>query len=305
MRSRPPGWNPPGLEPPGDGGDPSLRPLPGETLDCLSGHWKIFQLARGHRYSTDDVLAAWYAVQALDGARELPLRHLDLGCGVYSIGLLLLWQLPRLTSIGVEAQAQSVRLARRSIRYNGLGGRAAVYRGDLREPCILEGAEPFQLVTGSPPYLTRGEGRRSTAPQRGPCRFEDRGGSADYLAAARRHLAPGGVVAWCHATRYAEANLEAAACSGLGGLRWRPVVFREGKASLISLFAGSSAGGAGVVEEPPLVIRRADETVSEEFRRIRVSMGFPPGGPKPFPQGTAKSPPPLPAESEASAESFS
>jgi len=37
----------------------SLIPETGETLDSISGHFMIFQLKNGHRYSTDDVLVAW------------------------------------------------------------------------------------------------------------------------------------------------------------------------------------------------------------------------------------------------------
>ena len=49
--------------------------------DCLAGDWKIFQLRRGHRYSTDDLLTAWYAVSACLEAGRTPVRVLDLGCG--------------------------------------------------------------------------------------------------------------------------------------------------------------------------------------------------------------------------------
>ena len=31
-----------------------------ETFDAISGHFRIFQLRRGHRFSTDDLLTAWY-----------------------------------------------------------------------------------------------------------------------------------------------------------------------------------------------------------------------------------------------------
>jgi len=30
-----------------------------ESLDAISGHFRLFQLKRGHRFSTDDVLTAW------------------------------------------------------------------------------------------------------------------------------------------------------------------------------------------------------------------------------------------------------
>ncbi|MBI5446455.1 MAG: SAM-dependent methyltransferase [Deltaproteobacteria bacterium] len=274
MRKRPPGWHPPGPVPPGALGCPELVPGPGETLDCLSGHWKIFQLRDGHRYSTDDLLTAWFAADRYrDGGGE-PKEHLDLGCGVFSVGLLLLWRFLGLRSLGIEAQGVSAALAARSLRFNGAWGRGRVANGDFREVSVPAPGEAFDLVTGSPPYLVPGEGTRSFRPQRGPCRFEDRGGITDYLAKASRHLAPGGAFVWCHATRYAGENLSQARTSGLGRVQWREVVFREGKESLISLFRAEA--GEGPAEKlPPLVVRTARGDPSPDYRRIRGEMGFP------------------------------
>lgn len=274
MRRRPPGWVPPGPVAPGGRGDPELGPGPGETLDCLSGHWRIFQLRDGHRYSTDDLLTAWYAVEGLRAEGRAPRRALDLGCGVGSVGLLLLWRYPGLALLGVEAQAVSAALARRSLRYNGVEARAEVRLGDFRAPGRIGADERFDLVTGSPPYLAPGEARRSDRPQRGPCRFEDRGGAADYLRTASTHLEDGGFAAWVHATRYLEANLRAAQDAGLGDVGWREVVFREGKESLVSLFR-ARRGAPCRRAEPPLIVRRADGSWSGSYREVRRSMGFP------------------------------
>jgi tRNA1Val (adenine37-N6)-methyltransferase len=82
------------------------------TLDILAGRWRIFQLCRGHRFSTDDLLTAWTAVRARPEARRL----LDLGAGLGSVGLLALWKLPtdgHLTM--VEVQEVSHALARRLV----------------------------------------------------------------------------------------------------------------------------------------------------------------------------------------------
>ena len=261
--------------PPGDRGDPALRPGPGETLDCLSGHWRIFQLRRGHRYSTDDLLTAWYAARACLARQGEPRTLLDLGCGIGSVGLLLLWRFPGLRMVGVEAQEVSVGLARRSIRYNGADRRAEVRHGDLRDPGVFRPGERFDLVTGSPPYLAPAEGRRSPLVQRGPCRFEDRGGVDAYLATAAARLAPGGTVVWVHATRYLETNLAAARRAGLRAVGLRRVVFREGRPSLICLFRADSEGPAGVAEEPALVVRDREGRWTGAFREVRREMGFP------------------------------
>ncbi len=273
MRRRPAGWDPPGPVPPGARGDPDLVPGPDETLDCLAGHWRIFQLRRGHRYSTDDLLTAWAACDAWTGRGRDPAAVLDLGCGVGSVGLLVLWRFPAARLVGVEAQARSAALARRTARYNGADGRVEIRTGDLRDRSMLRPDERFDLVTASPPYLPRGTGRRSTLPQRGPCRFEDRGGTADYLGVAARHLARGGTVTWVHATRYRNENVATAITAGLGRIRCRPVVFREGRDSLITLFRAEP--GDGVRDDPPLVVRDADGRWTGPFRAARRAMGFP------------------------------
>jgi tRNA1(Val) A37 N6-methylase TrmN6 len=275
VRKRPDGWLPPGPVPPGDCGDLALRAGEDETLDCLCGHWKIFQLRRGHRYSTDDFLTAWYAAQSFSREGKTPCNALDLGCGIGSVGLMLLWRFQELRLTGVEAQPVSAALAARSLRYNGAQDRAEVHVGDLRL-FNLPGAS-FDLATGSPPYFVGEEGRRSDLPQRGPCRFEDRGGARDYLAAAARHLAPGGRMAWVHLTRCTEENLAAARDAGFYSVSLRPVVFREGKPSLITLFLARREGEGTEprLVEPPLVVRDAAGCHTREYRSIRQIMGFP------------------------------
>lgn len=275
MRSRPAGWVPPGPLPPGPGDDPELAPGPGETLDCLAGHWKLFQLQRGHRYSTDDLLTAWTSVDQWRRRGETPATLLDLGCGVGSVLLLALWSFPEARGVGVEAQPVSASLARRSLRYNGAAERAVVVEGDFRDPDLLEPALRFHSITGSPPYLGACEGRRSDHPQRGPCRFEDRGGAEAYLGAAAVRLDVGGLFTWVHATRRAAEVLEAADGAGLRAVQWRNVVFREGHESLISVFSAGRGDRWSAHREEDLVVRRADGTWSEGYRGVRLAMGFP------------------------------
>ncbi|MEO5969652.1 MAG: hypothetical protein ABIQ95_06965, partial [Bdellovibrionia bacterium] len=62
--------------------DPDLVPNEGESLDALSGHFRVFQLKKGHRYSTDDVLTAWYGTTWCPSAS----KALDLGSGIGSVG---------------------------------------------------------------------------------------------------------------------------------------------------------------------------------------------------------------------------
>ena len=125
-----------------------LEPGPEESLDHLVNGWKIFQLKRGHRFSTDDLAAAWRATEAYPGAE----RVLDIGSGIGTVGLVSLHRLgpaARLTT--VEAQKVSFDLQCRSIEYNGLSDRVTPNHGDLRDREILPAGSSFDLITGSPP----------------------------------------------------------------------------------------------------------------------------------------------------------
>src|SRR3954447_20535372 len=93
-----------------------LVPTEDETLDALCGHFRIFQLKKGHRYSTDDVLTAWYGTTWCPSAR----RVLDLGSGIGSVGMVAAWRLQGTRFVTVEAQDVSVALARKSARFNGI-----------------------------------------------------------------------------------------------------------------------------------------------------------------------------------------
>jgi hypothetical protein len=140
----------------GDVDDPAFQPRRGETLCSLSGHYMIYQYTKGHRFTTDDVCTAYFAYnemkEAIIGNRAQNIKqnltqnldnntsglspspsssqsssHLDLGCGLGSVLLMLKWKFGDSIkqSIGVEAQGANLDLARRSITYNGLEVRTA------------------------------------------------------------------------------------------------------------------------------------------------------------------------------------
>ena len=249
----------------------------GESLDYISGHYRIFQYLKGHRFSTDDVLTGWYGTQWAPRVE----RAADLGSGIGSVALVAAWRLPGARFWTVEAQEASVRLARKSIRYNGLEDRFTIRHGDLRDPEILADAAPFDLVTGSPPYFPPGTATEAEHPQAVPARIEVRGDVRDYAAAAARILAPGGLFAFVFPYLRGDDAQNAVRDAGLVTLHRRDVIFREGDVPLIALFAASRAedfpANQQTVVEPPLTVRRKDGTVDLEYAAVRINIGFPPG----------------------------
>jgi len=291
------GWAKPGplLDPARD--KPELEE--GETLDAISGDFRIFQLRDGHRFSTDDVLVAWYGT-SLGAAVS---RVLDLGSGIGSVGMIAAWRLPNAKFVTIEAQDISVRLAHKSARFNLISDRYDIRQGDFRTPGILnrsetgdpgEFDEKFDLILGSPPYFPEDAGIHGDHPQKVACRFETRGDIGDYCEMAAKHLAPGAVFAFVFPIQPAQ-QLErvrmAAQKTGLALLRWRPICLKEGEAPLLGVFAVVTAtdlpekfratltGADGLpsgIQEPVLTIRRKDGTVDPEYSAVKLSIGFPP-----------------------------
>lgn len=268
----------PGAEVPGL---PEADFPPDCSLDALAGHFRIFQLKAGHRFSTDDLLAAWYGTTNAPS----PARVLDLGSGIGSVGMTAAWRLPGSRFVTVEAQEVSVALARKSAAFNGLTERYDIRHGDFRDAGVLGGDETFDLVLGSPPYFPLEDGVHGDHPQKVACRFEVRGDIADYCATAAKHLAPGGLFACVFPVdppQQLQRVLDGAARAGLSLVKRRDVVLKEGAPPLLGLFAMVRAtdlpeafrGKTWV--EPPLTIRTASGAVHPEYSAVKLSFGFPP-----------------------------
>lgn len=272
------GWAKPGPVPPGLADGETVKSY--ETLDAISGHFRLFQLREGHRFSTDDILTAWYGTTWCPTARTA----LDLGSGIGTVGMICAWRLPGARFVTVEAQPESVALARKSARYNGLTERYEIREGDFRTPGVVHADERFDLITGSPPYFPPEAGVKSEHPQRLACRFELRGTVADYCSIAANHLASGGFFACVFPFEEAQlARVQAGAKSaGLVIVRQRPIVFRESEPPSVALFGMMRAEDLPewfrnqTWTEPPLIIRTRDGQIHPEYSAVKLAIGFPP-----------------------------
>jgi tRNA1Val (adenine37-N6)-methyltransferase len=274
------GWTKPGPVPPGARGEgPPLES--GETLDAISGYFRIFQLEKGHRFSTDDVLTAWYGTTWSPTARSV----LDLGSGIGTVALIASWRLQSARFVTVEAQDESVRLARKSVQWNGLQDRFDVRHGDFRDAHAFKPDEQFDLVLGSPPYFPPGSGVEGDHPQKIACRFEMRGDIADYCKVAAQRLAPAGLFACVFPmapTEQEQRVSDAARTAQLTIVRRRSVVLREGERPLLCFFGMMRSNDlpdwmrSQTWFEPPLIIRHHDGSVHPEYSAVKLSFGFPP-----------------------------
>ena len=272
---RPPGWRAPG-PPPAAAPDPALGPHVGEDLCFLAGDWRIFQQIAGHRWSLDDLVTAWVAAEV--AAARPPRTFLDLGCGIGTVLMLLAWRFPEACGVGVEAQDASVDQARRSLAWNGAADRCDLRHGDFRDPAVLPERCAFDLVTGTPPYLTPGRATASHRAQCGPCHFEERGGIEDYCAAAARALAPDGWFVAC-AAAFQHARVDAGhRDAGLVVAHEVRVVPRAGKDALFTVAVAhrrddAAAPHAALPRE--IVVRDRAGQWTPAFADLRATMGMP------------------------------
>ena len=266
---------------------PRQMELPGPeelSLDRLTAHWSIYQLKRGHRFSSDDLLTAWMATEEVPDA---PLQ-LDLGAGIGSVGLLCLHrQGPTSRLVMVEAQSVSHALARKTVQHNGLAERVELRFGDLRDREVVPEEGFFPLVTGSPPYIPVGKGVISPHPQRAACRIELRGSIVDYALTASRTMRDDGAFVFCMAAADPR-SLEGIEEAGLHLHCQQDVLFRAGRDPTIALYVARKTPKSGGPERrKPFVIRDEAGVFTEEYQRFRRVMGLAtdPGG---LPSGTSR-----------------
>jgi tRNA1Val (adenine37-N6)-methyltransferase len=287
-------WVAPGPKPRGDMGEPDLRPSEDETLSFLTGDFRLFQKKRGHRWSLDDAMTALVAIETahtIDIFATPPTNLLDLGTGIGSVLHMLAWALPEAHVTGIEAQEVSYRMARRSVRYNGLTNRVHLTLGDLRsdlarpnEP-ISDAAtmtvEPtmFDLITGTPPYLPLTDGVISKRVQKGPCCFEFRGGVEDYCIAAAPRLLPHGRFVVCEGYVAKGRTERGAAACGLAIERRVDVIPKAGKSPLFQVFVLRHAQPDERPLEPSVsdfVVRDSTGAYTPDNARMRQVLGMPP-----------------------------
>lgn len=257
-------------------------PLPDEdsggaddlTLDRLTADYSVFQRRKGHRFSSDDMVTAWTAVQVCPA----PQRVLDLGCGLGSVLLHLAWSIPGATLAGIEAQAVSFDLLQRNVAHNGLAARVVVHHGDFRNPLVRRAAgSGFDLITGTPPYFPPGTANDAADEQRMRARIETRGGIEAYAETGAVLLADDGWLVLCGDSD-TEARLDAAtAAHDLN--RWGRVVVipRDGLPPLFSVWVLRKVAPAAAVDcfDRVLTLRDADGERTADARMMRAFSGFP------------------------------
>ena len=246
--------------------DPVLGAL---TDDKLTLDYRVFQRAKGHRFSSDDVATAFVAFRASSSAK----RVVDLGCGLGSVLLHLAWRLPEATLIGIEAQAMSFELLRRNVDRNGIAARVSVHHGDLRDEALLVAiGGGFDLVTGTPPYFPPDTALDAMDEQRAYARIEYRGGVEAYVTAGKKLLSEAGLLVICGDAR-ARGRVERSALDhALSVTAHCDIIPQEGRPALFSIWTLSRKRSG--LTESTLTLRDAAGKRTPHADDLREFSGF-------------------------------
>jgi tRNA1(Val) A37 N6-methylase TrmN6 len=250
----------------------SLQCIPGTRVDSLCGDFIIVQSASGQRYTTDDILVAWLAIKTIRESGRPVDRFIDLGSGLCSIPMIMLWSFPAVRGIGIELNPCRLALGARSLQANGLQARFSLIRGDLRNICLRTRAG---MVTSSPPYHQRRSGLLSANSDKAAVRFELHGGIEDYVGAAAEHLMDNGFFITVYSCRHQERLLRAAETRGFSLDQQINVVTRQTKPPLFALFCFCRSA-PGRNRRETLTIRNGDQSFTSEYQSVRQQIGFPP-----------------------------
>jgi len=209
----------------------------------LDGRVEVAQPADGYRVAVDAVLLA-AAVEAVPGASVL-----DLGCGVGSVGLCLAWRRPDLTITGLDREPVFVACARDNAARNGMAERLRIFEADLRAPL----PQKFDHVAMNPPYLKAGTATVSAHPLKAAATAESDATLADWIAAARDALKPGGVLTLIHRTDRLD-DVLAAVSRSFGGIVILPLHPKRDRAANRIILRAQLGSGEPLAILPGLVL---------------------------------------------------
>ncbi len=235
-----------------------------ERLDDLqiSGLF-IIQDTKRFCFGMDAVLLSGF-VSVKDGAKVL-----DMGTGTGILPLLLSAKTKASKLTGLEIQAESADMARRSVEYNRtvLQDRVEIVEGDIKEAGSIFGPASFDAVTCNPPYMKKGNGLVNPDEALAIARHELMCTFEDVTREAAKVLAPGGKLFLVHKPERLSELLCTLTKYRLEPKRVRVVYPYVNKEPEMVLIEAAKGGKSGMKMEKPLIIFEKSGEYTAEIKK--------------------------------------
>ena len=192
-------------------------------------------------------------------------RVLDLGTGTGIIPILLTAKTEGQSFTGLEIQAESADMARRSVYHNHLEDKIEIVTGDMKEADKIFGPVSFDVITTNPPYMIGQHGIANATDAMTIARHETLCTLDDILRVSAKLLTYKGRFYMVHRPFRLAEILSKMSAAGIEPKRMRmvhPFVNREPNMVLIE---GMRGGNPRMRVEPPLIVYQAVGVYNEEL----------------------------------------
>ena len=169
---------------------------------------------------------------------------------------------------GLEIQEESVEMARRSVRLNGLEDKVTIDFGDVKNTEALYRASSFDVVTVNPPYMNEGGGLKNGYSPKTIARHEVLCSLEDVGDAAARLLVPQGRLYMVHRPHRLTDIMVTLRNHRLEPKRLRFVHSYADREPVMVLVEAVSNGKPMVKVMPPLIIYKEDGEYTGEIMKI-------------------------------------
>ena len=195
-------------------------------------------------------------------------KVMDLCTGTGIIPILLEAKTEGSHFTGLEIQEESVEMARRSVRLNGLEDKVTIDFGDVKNTEALYRASSFDVVTVNPPYMNEGGGLKNGYSPKTIARHEVLCSLEDVVDAAARLLVPQGRLYMVHRPHRLTDIMVTLRNHRLEPKRLRFVHSYADREPVMVLVEAVSNGKRMVKVMPPLIIYKEDGEYTGEIMKI-------------------------------------
>ena len=240
-----------------------------ERIDTLSGNQIIIQPQKGQRYTTDDLLLAWFAIKTIKEEKLNPDTFIDFCSGLGTVPMILLYNLKNIFGIGFDIDLNKTQMALKSLKANNIENRFEIRNKDINK--ITEKTK-FDFCTCTPPYFDESEGLIPKNNQQASSRFELNGAVNIFINKAEITTNSNGKMFIVYPTKNKNRIVEAIKNSSFYLKEEIRVITRESKKSLITLFALDKQIVNPKYSE--LILRDKNGILTKEYLEIREFIGF-------------------------------
>ncbi|MCI8308063.1 MAG: tRNA1(Val) (adenine(37)-N6)-methyltransferase [Lachnospiraceae bacterium] len=234
----------------------------GERIDDLQIHnCYIIQNPEKFCFGMDAVLLSGFA-KIKKGETVL-----DMGTGTGILPILLAAKTEGRSFTGLELQAESADMARRSVKLNNMEDRIDIVTGDIKQASDIFGAASYDVVVTNPPYMNENHGIVNPHAPKAIARHEIMCSLEDVVGQAARVLKVNGRLYMVHRPFRLVDIMELMVQYRLEPKRLRMVYPYIGKEPSMVLVEGVKGGRRRLSVEKPLIIYNDDREYTDEMKR--------------------------------------